>query len=130
MANKPPEPSIVKWPTDSEAKTAFKSYTLALGKVAHAWNYLHEKLGQLFVVITGAERDMALAIWYSTDSDGTQRKMLEAAVAVNNSRWEQWPKAKDDLAWLLDGRIKSPINAILQYTLRVHCTSVVANTGA
>jgi len=70
--------------------------------VAHAWNYLHEKLGQLFVVISGADRDIALAIWYSTDSDRTQRSILKAAIAASVDRRNELPKASEDLKWLLD----------------------------
>jgi hypothetical protein len=93
---------IVKWPTDEERKTAFEVYTLAVGKVAHARNYLHEKLGQLFVVVSGADRGIALAIWYSTDSDRAQRWMLRAAaMACGSDRWPN-PAAKDDTIWLLD----------------------------
>jgi hypothetical protein len=101
------EPKIVRviWPTDEERTAAFEAYTLAVGKVAYAWNYLHEKLGQLFAVVSGAERNVALAIWYSTESDRGQRKMLEAAVnGTMPSRWEKLPKAPADLKWLL-GRV-------------------------
>jgi hypothetical protein len=98
-----PEPRIVKLPTDEETKSAFEVYTLALGKVAHAWNYLHEKLAQLFCVITESERAISLAIWYSTTNERAQRDMLKAAVAaVNLERWEKLPKAKEDLKWCLD----------------------------
>jgi hypothetical protein len=31
-----------------QTKKAFEEYALALGKVAHAWNYLHEKLGRFW----------------------------------------------------------------------------------
>ena len=97
------QPHIVKWPSDEETRAAFEAYTLALGKVAHAWNYLHEKLGQLFVVISGADRNIALAIWYSTNSDRTQREMLRAAVAATSvDRWKTLPKAQEHLTWLLD----------------------------
>ena len=71
------QPAIVRQPTDEQIRAAFEAYTLAVGKVAHAWNYLHEKLGQLFAVITGADREIALAIWYSTDSDRTPPNMLK-----------------------------------------------------
>ena len=97
------EPRVVRWPTDDETKAAFEAYTLAVGKVSYAWNYLHEKLGQLFVVVNGAEREVALAIWYSTDSDRTQRNMLKAANAGSSkNRWPLAPQAKDEIAWLLD----------------------------
>jgi hypothetical protein len=72
------EPNIVKvkWPTLEEATAAFEEYALAVGKVAYAWNYLHERLGELFVVVSAAEQAIALAIWYSTKSERGQRDML------------------------------------------------------
>jgi hypothetical protein len=93
---------VVRLPTDEETKAAFERYTLALGKVVHAWNYLHEKLGQLFVVLSGSDRNIALAIWYSTINDRAQRLMLRAAVMASGvNRWPN-PSAKDDTIWLLD----------------------------
>jgi hypothetical protein len=94
--------SIIRIPSEEEAKKAFEGYALAVGKVAHAWNYLHEKLGQLFVVISGADRQVALSIWYSNNSDRTQRKVMQAAVLARAD--DRWPNqsAKEDLKWLLD----------------------------
>jgi hypothetical protein len=93
---------IIRMPSDEETKKAFEGYALAVGKVAHAWNFLHEKLGQLFVVISGADRQIALSIWYSNNSDQAQRKILKAAIlACADGRWPT-PSAKEDLKWLLD----------------------------
>jgi hypothetical protein len=97
-------------PTLGEAvETAFGEYQLAVGKVAHAWNVLHESLGVLFVTVTAADKvpawaepRVALAIWYAAKSDRVQRDMLRAAVNANSGRWERLPKALDDLKWLLD----------------------------
>jgi hypothetical protein len=87
---------IVRVPTDEEAKAAFEAYTLAVGKVAFAWNFLHERLGRLFVAIAGADRNIALGAWYSTKSDRAQRGMLEGA--INGSPDNRWPSgAKADL---------------------------------
>jgi hypothetical protein len=97
------QPVIVRPPTEERVRAAFEAYTLAVGKVAHAWNYLHEKLGQLFAVITGADREIALAVWYSTDNDRAQRNMLKAAVAATTAeRWASFSKAADHIKWLLD----------------------------
>jgi hypothetical protein len=49
--------------------------------------------------VSDAKENVALAIWYSTKSDRTQRDMLEAAVNASPGRWE--PKARDGLKWLL-----------------------------
>jgi hypothetical protein len=97
------QPNIVRFSTFEETKKAFDAYVAAVGKVAYAWNYLHEELGKLFVVVSGAEREVALSIWYSVRNDGAQREMLRAAVnATNSERSERLPKAPDDLKWLLD----------------------------
>jgi hypothetical protein len=86
-------------------EAAFEEYYLAVGKVARAWNTLHEYLGQLFVTASGASWTqpwVAQAIWYSVKSDRAQRDMLRAAVNAKSGRWEKLPKALDDLNWLLD----------------------------
>ena len=98
-----PEPNIARWSTFEETKKVFDAYVAAVGKVAFAWNSLHERLGVLFVAVTGMERNVALSIWYSVQSDRAQREMLKAAVyATNSQRSEKLPKAPDDLKWLLD----------------------------
>jgi hypothetical protein len=95
-------PRIVSFPTEAEMKAAFEAYALAVGKVAYAWNFLHERLARLFIIASGAERHIALAIWYSTDSDRTQQGMLRAAIEAGGDRWPERPKAKDDLLWLIN----------------------------
>lgn len=95
--------SIVVWPTVEDTKKAFEAYVAAVGKVAYAWNYLHEQLGMLFVAVTGLERNVALPIWYSIRSDRAQREMRRVAVdATNSERAKKLPTAPDDLKWLLD----------------------------
>ena len=97
------KPNIVRWSTFEDTIEAFDAYVAAVGKVAHAWNYLHEQLGVLFVAVTGMERNVALANWYSVRSDRAQREMLKAAVnATNSERSKKLPEAPDDLIWLLD----------------------------
>lgn len=101
MSNVVSTPNIVKWPSDEETRFAFDSYTLALGKVAHAWNYLHEQLARLFSVVVGAEPAISLGIWYSTTNERAQREMLRAAFkAANVKRWQFFPKAVEDFEWL------------------------------
>jgi hypothetical protein len=57
----------------------------------------------LFAVITGADRPIALAIWYSTNNDRAQREMLPATIAATKvERWTIIPKAPVDLRWSLD----------------------------
>ena len=104
MSAEEPEPYIVEWPSDEETRSAFEAYTLAVGKVAHAWNYLHERLARLFCVVVRAEDPaISLAIWYSTTNERTQRDMLKAAFDASNAeRWKPFPAAADDFDWLLD----------------------------
>jgi hypothetical protein len=103
MTERPSEPTVL-WPTEEQVSAEFQAYTSAVGKVAHAWNYLHERLGALFALIVNApERDVIAAVWYSTFSDRSQRQMLEAAI-LNwaEYHWQSHPAhAKKDLIWLL-----------------------------
>jgi hypothetical protein len=103
MTDQPPARSV-RYPTDEEVKAEFEAYTCAVGKVAHAWNYLHEKLGALFAHLVDApDRNVIAAVWYSAYSDRAQRQMLEASiVALAEYRWQSVPDhAKADLIWLL-----------------------------
>jgi hypothetical protein len=98
-----PPTAITTSVTFEDTIEAFDAYVAAVGKVAHAWNYLHERLGVLFVAVTGMERNVALSIWYSVKSDRAQRDMLKAAIdATNSERSTKWPEAPDDLKWLLE----------------------------
>jgi hypothetical protein len=100
-----PAPRIVKYPTAAEVDEAFNTYACALGGVAHAWNFLHERLGRLFVRIVNApDRSVTAAIWYSPFSDRSQRDMLRAAVLASNEPcWNSLPKqARDDIIWLIE----------------------------
>jgi hypothetical protein len=93
--------SILPIPADEHIRKLFEEYALALGKVAHAWNYLQEKLGELFCVVTGRQDEqIASAIWYSITSDRGQRGMLRAAIEAPGERFKH-PKAKDDILWLI-----------------------------
>ena len=94
---------IVTAPSIEDIRRAFDPYVAAVGRVAHAWNYLHEKLGQLFVAVTGADRGIILAVWYSTPNDRAQRRMLRAAINASAAdKWEpRLPTARDDLLWLV-----------------------------
>jgi hypothetical protein len=93
----------VQWSSFEETRKAFDAYVAAVGKVAYEWNALHEQLGILFVAVSGAERKVALAKWYSVRSDRDQRAMLRNAVNTTNSeRSKTLPEAPDDLIWLLD----------------------------
>lgn len=93
-------------PTD-DVKQKFIEYVSALGSVAHAWNYLQERLGQIFVaVMPTAPHNALLAVWYSEPNDRAQRRMLRAAINagaldLHRSASPLPPDAKSDLLWLL-----------------------------
>jgi hypothetical protein len=95
-------------PTDDEAKRQFDAYCLSLGKVAHAWNYLFEKLGRLFVAVAGGNPHVANAMWYAPDSDRTNLKMLKAAISTPQEPWwlPEYPSANIDIIWLVKQVIK------------------------
>jgi hypothetical protein len=97
------EPNIIAEVSFEDTMYAVDAYAAAVGRVAHEWNHLHERLGALFVAVTGMERNLALSIWYSVKSDRAQRDMLRAAIDVTNSqRSERLPEAPDDLQMVLD----------------------------
>ena len=106
MTEDAPKPTIktVKIPTYEEIKASYGDYTSAVGAVAHVSNFLQERLGELFAIASGADRAIALAIWYSLSSDINQRRLLRAAVSASpDDRWmPRLPLAKSDLLWLVD----------------------------
>jgi hypothetical protein len=79
-------------------------YTLAVGRLAFAWNSLHETLASLFARIATVEAAVGYASWYSIPSDRTQREMLKAAVeASTDEKWiSSLPSGKEDLRWVVD----------------------------
>ncbi len=97
---------ITRWPTDEEMEVAFEDYVSALGKVAHAWNYMQEALGNLFVTVAEIDHFVGLAVWFSTQNDRTQREMLRAAAKESSQRSVLLGKnskaAVGDVEWLLN----------------------------
>ena len=95
---------IITMPSEAEIRGAFDPYVTAIGRVAYAWNYLHEILGRLFAAVTGADPGIMLAVWYSTESDRTQREMLRAAIEAwaKTQRKSPSPDAYSDLLWLIN----------------------------
>ena len=90
--------------SDAEVDSAFEPYVAGVGRVAYAWNYLHEKLGEIFLmVVNPAEIHIVLSVWYSTENDRAQREMLRAALCASSpNRWSpRLPTARDDLLWLV-----------------------------
>lgn len=83
---------MAKLPSQAEieaADRALQPYFLALGRVAHAWNHLHEELGKVFCAVTGLEVHIGMAIWNSLKNDRSQRDTLESAIysASSDTDW-------------------------------------------
>jgi hypothetical protein len=97
---------VVSAPPLAEAEQAFNLYVTAVGRVAYAWNYLHEQFAALFArIIRCDDPRVAIAVWYSSTNDRAQREMLRAAIEASepDPGWSRLPDtAKDDLRWLLD----------------------------
>jgi hypothetical protein len=78
-------------------------YFMALGKVAHAWNHLHEELGKLFCAVTELDYSIGMAIWHSLKSDKGQRDILDGATraAARSNDWVQMhPSAESGVLYI------------------------------
>lgn len=98
---------MAKLPSEEELDAldaSLQPYFIALGKVAHAWNHLHEELGKVFCSITGLDLSVGMNIWHSIKSDRSQREMLAGAITAVASD-EDWvavrPQAVVGVRWLL-----------------------------
>jgi hypothetical protein len=86
-----------------ETREAIEAYCVAVGLVVYEWNDLHEKLAGLFALVRGGDRRETLTEWYAIRSDTSQREKLRCAITETTSgRWKKYPRAPDDLKWLLD----------------------------
>ncbi len=123
--------AVIKLPSTELVQQKFSEYVAALGKVAHAWNYLQERLGQLFVAtLPTAPHNILLAVWYSEPNDRAQRRMLRAAISAGalelHGAFDPLPNgARDDVLWLL----KSADDLSIKRDRAVHAPCAIA-TGA
>jgi hypothetical protein len=89
-----------------------QKYFDAIGRLASSWNSLQETLAMIFcnVCSSAGPSDQynvtLLSIWYSQQSDRSQRRMLRAAVEsgalTKNGHYKALPEsAADDLIWLI-----------------------------
>lgn len=126
--SEPTEPRILTWPTDEEMKIAFEQYALAVGKVAHSWNYLHEKLSSLYATICGGNRKISLSVWHAVANERTQQLMFKAAVLASpDNGWAaRHLKAKQDLDWLYE-RVK---NLADQRNNAIHAPCILGIDGS
>ena len=91
---------VPKGPSASQLRRASRPYAVSVGELAFSWNSLHNHLGNLFeLVVKSPSRRMGISIWYSSDSDYAQRKMLRAAVQVATQLTAEQRK---DICWALD----------------------------
>jgi hypothetical protein len=90
---------VIKVPSQKQLERQFRPYAVQLGKLVFAWNRLHEKLSVLFWKVTGIQNDIAIAVWYSTDSDRAQRQMLRKAAEVAFAKDD---KKREGVVWLLN----------------------------
>jgi hypothetical protein len=98
------------WKGDRFTEEAYKPHALAIGQLALAWNDLHEKLGEIFVVVmegntTDDNEDEVLqiaSVWSVATSDRTKREMLDVAVKTcPKLEGGSFPKLPADIKWLI-----------------------------
>jgi hypothetical protein len=81
-------------------REALRPYAAAIGEIVFHWNRLHDNLSTLFeLIIKSPSREIGVAIWFSTDSDFAQRKMLRAAVEKTK---ELTDAQRADIIWALN----------------------------
>ena len=101
----PTMPEPIATPEPNAIFEALDDYAIAVGRVVYEWNHVHEELGRLFVAVRNEDKDRLLTKWWSCKTDGGQRTMLRDAVtnAPTKNGWKkEFPKAVDDLNWLLN----------------------------
>jgi hypothetical protein len=87
----------------------------AIGRIAYAWNELHEHLSEIFGLLFAREDyGLALTAWHALATDAGQRDMLKAVAKVKLSADS---KAYQELKWALK-KIKEPL--ALQRNTGVH----------
>lgn len=97
----------VKLLTPSRHKAIYRPYSAEIGHLATSWNQLHHYLSAVFATILRAGHQYyALAVWYSTDNDFAQRKMLRSVIQIDEGlepaqRFLK-PYQSKDLLWLLN----------------------------
>jgi hypothetical protein len=96
------EPRIIRMPSKEEGDSLAEEYALAVGRLALSWNAFQETLSTIFVRLLQTHELFAIGVWYSTDNDRAQRAMLKALLPLSAQAWRQYPKAADDIAWLIE----------------------------
>jgi hypothetical protein len=71
-----------------------------VGRIAFAWNTLHDNLSHLFQFLTKPDHPtFAYGVWFASDSDYQQRKMLRAAVEASHTLSQV---QIDEILWVLN----------------------------
>lgn len=121
--------AVLKYPNQDLIDEAFQPYIMAVGRVAHSWNYLQERFGRLFAQVIGGDSRIAMAVWYSIDSDRGQRKMLRSALSVKDIHVSINRKEDDigDIIWA----IKEADNASDRRNDAIHgpCSLIIESGG-
>jgi hypothetical protein len=98
---------MARLPSGEEIRVAnetLQPYFTALGRVAHAWNHLHEELGKVFCALSELDLSLGMTIWHSLKSDRSQREVLEG-VLRRRGQSEEWsgehPEASDGIRYLM-----------------------------
>jgi hypothetical protein len=124
----PPTDKTILWPSSEQIRDAFEAYVEAVGRVAHAWNYLFEKLERLFEVVSGIDERMARAIWYASDNDRVLIDILKATtLSASAHLWTKKPTAQDDVLWLVE-RIRN-LHDARNNAIHAPCSFVVDHEG-
>lgn len=93
-----------QWAADRRRLSeAYSRHFEAIGRIAHAWNELHENLCSLFVQLSMIDQGVGASIWFSLQSDRSQRNLIRAVLGapVLDERWPQFPTLQKDVATLL-----------------------------
>lgn len=119
-------------PNTEDFVRRFDEYVSAVGKVAHAWNYLQEGLGQMFsVLMRPAPEGVSLAVWHSQQNDRAQRRMFRAAInagVLKHVSVTLPDSAEDDLLWLL--KEADDLSARRDEAIHAPCSIVTGEGGA
>lgn len=77
----------------------FLPYAIALGRVALAWNALHQVLAHVLIYMLRAPSGLAVMAAYSSlKVDRAQRDLIKAAL----KEAPVTPRAREEIAWLID----------------------------
>jgi hypothetical protein len=81
-------------------KELWDKHALAIGKIALAWNTLHEALAEIYAnLFDRSDWNLAIASWHSLTSDASQQEMLRSAA---KTKFGVDSKAYTEINWLLE----------------------------